>query len=264
MTFLRTVAAELRKTATLRASAGAAAVAVLGSFAITVLNAVGVRDALRAGRPDLVGYTSPAEAVFSAVPLGTVGAVILGVIVISSEYTANSPDAGGGRQITATLAVSPRRLVLLAAKAAAVAIHVLALAAVTIPACLAVAHLIIGDPFTGDDLGHALARAAGAALYWTLTGLMAVAITVLTRSGIIPLVVLIANSSLVSVSILLTHLTPLAYHLPDLAGMRLFVVDDREGLFAAALDPLTGGLVMAAWTLGFLALSAAVFHRRDA
>lgn len=263
MTFLRTAAAELRKTATLRASLGAAAVAVLGSFCITMLNSFGVRDALRAGRPDLVGYTSPAEAVFSAVPLGTVGAVVLGVIVISSEYTTNSPDAGGGRQITATLAATPRRLVLLAAKAAAVAIHVLAMAAVTVPACLAVAHLIIGDAFTVDDLGDALTRAAGAALYWTLTGLIAVAVTILTRSGIIPLVVLIANSSLVSVSILLTHLTPLAYYLPDLAGMRLFVVDE-PGLFADALDPLTGGLVMAAWTLGFLALSAAVFHRRDA
>jgi hypothetical protein len=91
-----------------------------------------------------------------------------------------------------------------------------------------------------------------------------VAITVLARSGVIPLVVLIANSSLVSVSILLTHLTPLAYYLPDLAGMRLFVADDSLGLFAEALDPLTGALVMAAWALGLLALSAAVFHRRDA
>jgi hypothetical protein len=264
MTFLRTVAAELGKTATLPGSLGAAAVAMLGSFGITVLNSVGVRDALRSGRPDLVGYTAPAEAVFSAVPLGTVGAVILGVLVISSEYTTNSPDAGGGRQITATLAATPRRLPVLAAKAAAVAILVLAMAAVTIPACLAAAHLILGDPFTAADLGEALARAAGAALYWTLTGLIAVAITVLTRSGILPLVVLIANSSLVSVSILLTHLTPLAYYLPDLAGMRLFVVDDSPGLFDDALDPLTGGLVMAAWALGFLALSAAVFHRRDA
>ena len=264
MTFLRTVAAEVRKTATLRAGSGAAAVAVLGSFAITVLNSVGVRDALRSGRPDLVGYTAPAEAVFSAVPLGTVGAVILGVIVVSSEYTSNSPDAGGGRQIAATLAATPRRLVLLAAKAVAVAVHVLALAAVTIPACLAAAHLIIGGPFTGDDLGRAATRAAGAALYWTLTGLIAVALTVLTRSGIIPLVVLIVNSSLVSVSILLTRLTPLAYYLPDLAGLRLFVVDDPDGLFAEALDPLTGGLLMAAWTFVFLAVSAAVLHRSDA
>jgi ABC-type transport system involved in multi-copper enzyme maturation permease subunit len=238
-------------------------VALLGSLGITVLNSLSVHSALRSGRPDLVAYTSSAEAVFSAVPLGTVGAVILGVLAVSSEYTANSPDAGGSRQLTATLAATPRRLALLAAKAAAVAFLILATAAITIPACLAVAHLVIGDPFATDTLGDTAARAAGAALYWTLTGLIALAITVLTRSGIVPLIVLIANSSLVSVSVLLAHVTSLAYYLPDLAGMRLFA-DDPLGQFEHALDPLTGGLVMAAWTLGLLASSSATFIRRDA
>jgi hypothetical protein len=31
-----------------------------------------------------------------------------------------------------------------------------------------------------------------------------------------------------------------------------------------ALDPVTGGLVMAAWSIGLLAIAAAVFTRRDA
>jgi ABC-2 type transport system permease protein len=263
MTMLRTVGAELRKAVTLRASSGAAAVAVLGSLGITVLNSLSVHHALEAGQPDRVAYTSPAEAVFSAFPIGTVGAAVLGVLVISSEYTANSPDVGGGRQITATLAATPRRLAVLAAKAAAVVLLVFATAAITIPACLAVAHLIVGVPFATNALGDTVARAAGAALYWTLTGLMASAITVLARNGVIPLIVLILNSSVVSVSILLAHLTSLAFYLPDLAGMRL-IADDSLGLFPEALDPLTGGLVMAAWVLGLLAFSSAVFTRRDA
>ncbi|MEU4241815.1 ABC transporter permease [Actinoplanes sp. NPDC026619] len=263
MTLRRTVAAELRKTATLPGSFGAAAVAVLGTLGITIINALSVRGALRAGQPDRVAYTSPAEAVFSAVPLITVGAVILGVIVISSEYTANSPDAGGSRQITTTLAATPHRLTVIAAKVAALTVHILVTAAITIPACLTVAHLVIGTPFAADALGSTVARAAGAALYWTLTGLVALAITVLTRSGIIPLIVGIVNSSLVSASVLLTHVTSLAYYLPDLAGMRL-IADDQLGMFEEALDPLTGALVMAAWALGFLAFSAVVFIRRDA
>jgi ABC-2 type transport system permease protein len=263
MTLLRTLAAELRKTAALPGSLGAAAVAVLGTLGITIINALSVRGALRAGQPDRVAYTSPAEAVFSAVPLITVGAVILGVIVISSEYTANSPDAGGSRQITATLAATPRRLVLIAAKVAALTVHILATAAITIPICLTVAHLVIGAPFAAGTLGATVARAAGAALYWTLTGLIALAITILTRSGIIPLIVGIVNSSLVSASVLLAHVTSLAYYLPDLAGMRL-LADDPLGMFEEALDPLTGGLVMAAWALGLLAFSAVVFIRRDA
>lgn len=263
MTLLRTVSAELRKTVTLPGSLAAGAVAMLGSTGITLLNAMSVGDALRSGRPELVGYTSSAEAAFSAVPLGTVGAVVLGVIVVSSEYTANRAEAGGGRQIAATLTATPRRLTVLTAKAAVVVFLVLATAALTIPACLVLAHLIVGELGTATALGSTVARAAGAALYWTLTGLMAMAITVLTRSGFVPLIVLIVNSSLVSVSVLLLHVTPLAYYLPDLSGMRLFA-DDPAGTFAGALDPLAGGLVMTAWTVGLLALSFGIFTRRDA
>lgn len=87
MTLAQTLAAEVRKVATLPAALAAFAVIALGSIGITMLNAFGVRADLESGRSDALGYTSPVEAVFSAVPLGTVGAVILGVVAISSEYT---------------------------------------------------------------------------------------------------------------------------------------------------------------------------------
>ncbi|WP_433532834.1 hypothetical protein ACQPYA_12990 [Micromonospora sp. CA-263727] len=263
MILARAAAAELRKTVTLPAALVAIAIAALGSLGITLLNTLNVRSAIQSGQLESVAYTSPVEAVFSAIPLGTVGAVILGVVAISSEYTANSPDAGGGRQITATLAATPRRVTVLAAKASAVVLLIAATAAVTITACLALAHLIVGDAGATPDDADTLGRGFGAALYWTLTGLIALAITALTRSGIIPLIVLIANSSLVSVSLLLTNLTPLAYWLPDLAGMRLFA-RDPWGMFEDALDPLTGGLVMTAWAIALLAVSGVVFTRRDA
>ena len=258
------VAAELRKTATLPASLVAVAVAALGSLLITLLNAFGVRDAIDSGQLDTIGYTSPVEAAFAALPLGTVGAVIIGVVAMSSEYTANSPDAGGGRQVTATLTATPQRLTLLTAKACSVTLLVLAVAAVTIPVCLAVAHLIVGAAATeSDPIRDTVARSAGAALYWALTALIALAVTTLARSGIIPLIILIANSSLVSVSLLLTKLTPLAYYLPDVAGIPLFA-RETWGDVEDALDPITGGLVMAAWALGLLAIAAASFTRRDA
>lgn len=262
MSRLRVVAAELRKTATLPAALAAVAVAGPVTLAITLLNAFAVRDAVQSGQPWVVGYTSPVEVAFSAAPLGTVGAVILGVVAISSEYTATSSDAGGGRPITATLTGTPQRLAVLTAKAAAVVVLVAALAAVTLPTSLWLAYLVVGGAPAPDGLDELVARSAGAALYWVLMGLIAMAVTVLTRSGILPLVVLITNSSLVSVSLLLIPLTPLARYLPDLAGIRLFAgdwiaVDDP-------LDPVTGGLVMAGWAGGLLAVSAIVFHRRDA
>lgn len=259
MSVLRASTAELRKTVTLPAARVALAVTVLGTAGITLLNAL---NTVRDGQP--VADTSPGDVVFSAVPLGTVGAIILGVVLISSEYTANSADAGGGRQITATLAAVPRRLAVLAAKAVTFVLLVWVTAAVTIAACLALAYLVIGDTATGpEDPGEMIARTFGTALYWALTGLIALAVTILTRSGIVPLIVLIANSSLVSISLLLSKLTPLARYLPDLAGIRLVAAGDYIAV-NDPLDPLTGGLVMAAWAVALLAVSAVVFSRRDA
>lgn len=262
MSFWNTLVAELRKTVTLPSSWAAAAVTLLGSAGITALTAASTRAALDSGARGSATSASVFEAAYSAVPLGTVGAVVLGVVAMSSEYTANSADAGSGRQITATLAASPHRVGLLGAKALTVVLLVAVTAATTIPASVGVAHLVIGDSATEViGVGDALVRSLGATLYWTLTGLIAFAITVFTRSGIIPLVVLIANSSLVSFSLLLTNLTPLAYWLPDLAGRKLFVgmptVEGGPGVE-------TGALVMAAWTFGLLAIAGAVFSRRDA
>lgn len=263
MTPLRALRAELHKAATLPAAWAGLAVTLLGSLGITLLNAVTTRNAIAAGRAhDLLADTSPFETAYAAVPLGTVGAVVFGVVLMSSEYAANSPDVGGGRQLTTTLSALPRRFTVLAAKAVTVLALVGASAAVTIPACVTLARAVIGDD------GHetvapqeALLRVGGAALYWALTGLLALAITVLARSGIVPLVVLIANSSLVSISLLLTNITPLAHWLPDMAGRRLFGgIDTVDG----GLDALPGALVMGAWTVALLAVAGIVFARRDA
>lgn len=262
MSFWNTFTAELRKAVSLPASWVAVAVTLLGSVGVTVLNAVAARTALDSGAPESRGFSSAFETAYAAVPLGTVGAVVIGVVVMSSEYAANSTDAGGGRQITATLAAVPRRAGLLVAKALTVVLLVALIAAVTIPAAAGVARLVIGaGPPETVGLADALVRSLGAALYWTLTGLIALAITTLARSGIIPLVVLITNSSLVSVSLLLTNLTPLAHWLPDLAGRRLFVgMPTVDG----GLDAVPGALVMAAWTAALLGVAGVVFSRRDA
>lgn len=263
MILARAVAAELRKTITLPASRVGIGVAILGSLSVTLLNSFYSRAALEGG-PDPAGFdTSRVESVFAAAPLGVLGAVIVGVVTISSEYTANSTDAGGGRQITATLTATPGRTNLLVAKAIVVVSLVALTALVTIGLSFVLAHVATGPGAPAEDVGDAVARTFGVALYWSLMALIALALTVVTRSGIIPLIVLITNSSVVSVSFLLFQVTSLARFLPDLAGIRLFA---RESFvaFDDALDPLTGGLIMAAWTIGGLAVAAVVFVRRDA
>ncbi|MEE6281748.1 ABC transporter permease [Georgenia sunbinii] len=255
-----TLAAELRKAVSLPAVWAGLAVALLGSTALTLLNAVTTRSAIDAGALHRVADTSPVETAFAAMPLGTVGAVIVGVVVVSSEYVTS--DDGGGRQIAATLAAVPRRAVVLAAKALTVAVLVLAVAAATIPVTVAVAVGIIGEGGVETvTVAEAATRGLGGALYWSLTGLIACAITVLTRSGTVPLLVLVVNSSLVSVSLLLTNVTELAHWLPDMAGRRLFGGDFTVD---GGLDAVPGGLVMAGWTMALLVAAAVVFRRRDA
>ncbi len=262
MRFGDTLLAELRKTVTLPAAWAGIAVVFLGSVALTLLNAWTTRAAIASGRLDTIADTSGFETAFAAMPLGTVGAVVIGVVAIGSEYTANSTDAGGGRQITATLAAMPRRAGLLAAKALVVALGIVLVAVTTMPVTVAVARLIIGaaGPET-VSFGEAVVRCLGGALYWTLMGLLAFAITVLTRSGVVPIIVLVLNSSVVSFSLLLTHLTPLAHWLPDMAGRRLF---DGPYTVEGGLDAVPGALVMGGWTVVLLAIAGVVFARRDA
>jgi len=255
MTLLRTIAGEFRKTLTLPSALVALGIALFGTIAVSLLVA-----SSSAGH---VAHATPASVVFNTIPLGTVGAVILGVIVISSEYTANTPDAGGGRQISATLVAIPHRLVLLLSKVVVVIVLTVVTAASAIPASLGLAHVILGATDGEENLRDLIARSAGVALYWTLMSLIALAVTVFTRSGIVPLIWFIANSSLVSVSLLLSKLTSLAGYLPDLAGMRLFAAPSSLAVHDP-LEPLTGGLVMAAWAIVFLTASMLAFTRRDA
>ncbi|GAB3811309.1 ABC transporter permease [Kribbella italica] len=254
------VIAELRKAVSLPATAVALAVAVIGPIALAVLNAFNVRDALASGRTDGVRYTSAAEAALSAVPLGAAGAMVLGIVVISSEYTANSTDAGGGRQISTTLIATPRRWTALAAKAVVVVALVVLAVLVSLSISLVVASAIVGD---AGEPGTPVGRFVGAGLYCALAALMALAITVLARSGIVPLIVLITNGTVVSVSFLLWKVTPLARYLPDLAGTRLFA-DETFTAVDDALPPLTGGLVMTAWAVALLVVAGVVLTRRDA
>lgn len=262
MSWPNTAWAELRKTATLPSAWAGVAVAVLGGVAITIVNSITVRSAIAAGETERLADTSPFEAAFAAMPfLGVVGAVVIGVIVIGSEYTADRAESGGGRQITTTMAAVPHRLRLFTAKMLVVLVFVTVTAAITIPATIALARMIVGDAGTETvTASEMLHRCLGTTVYWVLMGFIAFAITTMARSSIIPLVLLIANSSVVSLSLILTNITPAAHWLPDMAGRRLFGIETVEG----GLSAVSGGIVMSCWTLALLLVAAYLFRRRDA
>jgi len=235
---MRAYRGELRKLTSLPSVWVAVAVGVLLPAALTFLNAWAAAGNVDAG--------------FQELAFGVVGAIILGVVAVSSEYTTEGENAGGGRQLTTSLTAVPSRRRLLITKLAAVITAVAALATVS-----STITLVIVEARGVSDFG----RLPGVVLYWVLTALLASGLTLVTRNGILPLTVLILNTSVVTVTYLLTKLTPLAAFFPDLAGFRMFI--ERVDL-PVQLSPVAGGLVMTAWAAALLIAGFLVFRGRDA
>ncbi|WP_246188141.1 ABC transporter permease [Paenibacillus tengchongensis] len=194
------------------------------------------------------------EAGFIGLVLGVQGVIILGVLAVSSEYLTESSESGAGHQITTSLTAVPSRIHVLLAKAGAVAVISILQCIFAILTTVSVTHLMLGE-YTPSFEGS---RLLGTVCYWVFTALLAFAFTVLTKNALIPLAVLLINSSLVSFSVLLSKITKLAYYLPDRAGAEMFMVmGDRIH------TPFTGGLVMFGWVAVLFIIAAIVFLRRD-
>ncbi len=249
---VRLVRAELRKLLGLPTAWAGLLLGALMSPAVVLLNAPYTRRALAAGT-----LAEPSDLGVRDLAIGLIGPLILGVVVLSSEYTSTGDDAPGARQLTATLTAVPHRLRLLTAKTTALVLVVAAQAAIAAAATLTLTELLHG-PYVPAP---APARVAAAVLYLVLTALLAYAVTLLTRNGIVPLTLLILNSTVVSVSYLLTKVTDLAAYLPDIAGAQMFL---RGTDLPVEMAPATAGLVMTAWVAALLAVGAVLFHRRDA
>ncbi|MFI6737188.1 ABC transporter permease [Nonomuraea sp. NPDC050451] len=260
MTVLNAIAAELRKLVLLPAALVATVAGTGLTLTFTAMAMASRRSKLDGGVPE-DGRTL--DLVLEMAAFGVISVIVLGVVIISSEYTSTTKDAGGGRQIAVSLTATPNRGVLLTAKAIVLALVSGALAIVTVGAGILISLVLLGGH--AGSPGAVLAalgwRPLGAVVYWVLTALIAFAVTVLTRSGIVPMVVFIVNTSVVSVSFLLSRVTSLAKYLPDVAGAQMFV---RSYPAEVRFEPPTGGLVMAAWAAVLLAVAAGVFVRRDA
>ncbi|MEK3835904.1 MULTISPECIES: ABC transporter permease [unclassified Paenibacillus] len=236
-------------------------IGALAPAVIAALDAIAEKEAIIAG----VSTRLP-EMGYSGLGLGVQGVIILGVLAVSSEYRTESSEGAGGQQISTSLMVVSSRLQLFLAKAGAVSV-------ISILLCILAVILIV--PTTRYILGDYApllewTRLAGAVCYWTFTALLAFGLTLLTKQGMIPLTVLMINSSLVSFSVLLAKVTKLAFYLPDRAGMEMFMFTKNSAstevtgsLFDSYHTPVTGGLIMFAWVAVLLGIAAIVFHRRD-
>ncbi|GBF77963.1 ABC transporter permease [Paenibacillus sp. 598K] len=251
----KAISAEASKLMSLPAAWLAVALALLVAPAIAALRAFQELSEITKGTQAVVQFAIG----FEELAFGVTGVIILGVIAISSEYYTESEESGNGRQMVTSLLAAPSRFQFFVSKAVVVASSSAILAILTIPVTMGVIRLILGE--YAPVIGVAdVPRLMGVVLYWTFTALLALGITFLTRHAALPLAFLILNTSVMTVSYLLTRITRWANYLPDMAGIRMFHEIDDAG---SPLSPLGGGLVMTVWVLSILSVAAFSFCRRD-
>jgi ABC-2 type transport system permease protein len=193
----------------------------------------------------------------SGLEFGQLAICVLGVLVISSEYSTGV--------IRATLLAVPRRTPMLVAKAVIFAAVVLVVGELA----------TFGSFFIGSPILHShapvslgdpgVARAVfGAGLYLTVLGLFAMAIGALIRhtagaiTGVIAFVLVLSP---------LTQLIPgsvgkhIHGYLPSEAGQLIGQAHQQPG---QVLSPLQGFAVFCAWTAVLLVGAAVLLRRRDA
>ncbi|WP_127841177.1 ABC transporter permease [Actinomyces wuliandei] len=257
---MRLVLAELLKLATLPSVWLASALAVGVPAVLASLNASTLRRALSTGDTGELLDTSTVDAGFGSLVYGTVGIVVLGVVAMSSEYARTAQSRGRTRQVSTTMAATPRRGRLVAAKLLALVSWTTLLAAAAIPAAVLLSDRLLGPYATALD-HDPVRRMAGVLLSWVTTAILSLTLTAVTRNGVLSLVLLVTNSSVVSLSLLISLVTDWARYLPDTAAISTFLVTPPV---SAALDPGPAAVVCAGWAAGAVAVTSWCWVGRDA
>lgn len=243
---IRTLHAELTKTFSLR------------SIQATFLAALVVPPGLAWASGFAFDPNTPAAASFPIESHGfeTAGfgqplVILLAALVAGGEYLDG--------QLRSTLLATPRRSRVLGAKLLVIAALAAAIGLIATTAAVLLKHVALSEhglrpsQFT-TEMGWNL---LGVAVNYTLIALIAAGITLIARTFIVALVVLVPLALGLTISLL--GLFPLLKYLPDLAGIQLLTGYPGVGL----LDPILGGFVMASWAVVVLAVTWALFTRRD-
>ena len=240
----RTISAEVTKARTHPAMLYTVLAALLIPPALSVAMGLGP-----AGNPQTI--TDLHTQGFEVAGFGQPLVILLAAVIAGSEYQ-------NGLLRSSQLA-TPNRTRLLAAKTILISGAVFGLAIVSIGLAVILRHLVLGDAglavteFTPGMWLNLLT----VGINWTLISLIAAALTVLARSILLPVIVLVPM--VLGLGVALVGVLPWLKYAPDLAGLQLISTYPGLGL----LDPLAGGLVMTAWAIGLLIPAFIAFNRRD-
>jgi ABC-2 type transport system permease protein len=215
--------------------------------------------------PALTG-ADPAKISLTGVDLGQVIVALLAVLAVGGEYATG--------MIRLTLAATPRRLTVLAAKTITVAGWALVAGLVAVAGSVLAGRLILpgrglsaANGYVVVSLGNGpdLRAFAGSALYLALIALLALGVTTAVRDSGAAIGLVLGLLYLFPIVAAVIPDQDLARHLQQIAPMSAGLdVQATVGLSSLPLTPWQGLGVAALWALGALLLGALVLRFRDA
>ncbi len=207
----------------------------------------------------------PAKISLTGIYLGQVVVAVLAVMAVSGEY--------GAGMIRLTLAATPRRLTVLAAKAAIVAGLTLAAATIAVSASLLAGRLILPGHGIGPAHGYSalsfgdgpvLRAGLGSVLYLVLIALLSLGTATVLREAAAAIGVVLGLLYLFPILAAVGDAT-VARHLEQIGPMTAgLAIQATTGLNDLPISPWAGLGVLAAWAAGALLLGGLLLRLRDA
>jgi len=203
----------------------------------------------------------PTRVSLTGIEVGQAVVAVLAVLVISGEYSTG--------MIRVTLIATPRRWMVLAAKAAVLTGLVLAVAVVAVAGSLAAGRLLLAG--NGVIVAHAITgpvirAAAGSVLYLALIGLLTLGIATIVRDSAAATGAVLGLLYVPPAIALFLGSDPawqrwVERYTPVNAGLAIL---NTTGLRNLVISPWAGLGVLAAWAAGALILGGLVLRFRDA
>jgi ABC-2 type transport system permease protein len=236
---------------------------MVGAVTLTVAASAGIAASTHVS-PGGAGQ-DPTKLSLIGVALGQAVVAVLALLAVTEEYATG--------MIRATLAATPRRAVILGAKAANIAGLALVTGALAVAGCLIAGRLLLPaaglDPAHGYALvsiahGPTLRAAVGSVLYLGLIATLSLAIATIVRDTAVSTGIVLG---LLYLPPLLTHLVsgPWRRHIQQVAPMTAgLAVQATRNIRSLPISPWAGLGILAIWAGGLLLIGLAVLKARDA
>ncbi|GLY89045.1 ABC transporter permease [Actinoallomurus iriomotensis] len=251
--------AEWTKTRTI----GGIAWLLTGAVAVTIAVSAGIAAATHVSPQG--GQEDPTKIALTGVYLGQAVVAVFAVLAISEEY--------GTGMIRVSLAAMPRRLVLLAAKAATTTALALTAGILAVAGCLLVGRLMLPaaglDPAHGYPLisighGPTLRAASGSVCYLVLIALLSLGVATAIRDGA-PSIAVVLGLLYLPPLLAQAFTDPLRRHIEQIAPMTAgLAIQATTNPHSQPIAPWAGLGVLTAWAAASLLIAALLLRLRDA